>query len=186
MVQRKRYELALLTWICMGSFFAVRSAARFETGLQSAVAFAISCSLFAVAWIDGHTMEIPDSLNGIILILGTVWIFLRGDISWGATAAGFFVIAFPMFIMDRILPGSFGGGDIKLCAACGLMLGWQKILAAVLTALVLAVIWGAYLVMARKKRGTDCFALGPFLVLGILLYFFAGDELTGVLHPAII
>lgn len=85
--------------------------------------------------------------------------------------AGMLIISIVMFIIVFIWPGSFGGGDIKLMAICGLLLGQEKILRAgwlaLLTASMYSVLFSHYI----KKGPRAEIALGPFISIGVLGVF---------------
>ncbi|MCQ4638023.1 prepilin peptidase [Anaerovorax odorimutans] len=168
-----RYPLIEL----LGGAFALWSALSFGLTWQAVVGFAVSCILLVIAFIDIDTMEIPDGLVLALLVLAVVSLICFRDITWISGVIGFFVISLPMLLMNLIIKDSFGGGDIKLCAACGLMLGWQQMLAAALIALVTGGIYGAYLLITKKKDRKDHFAFGPFLSFGIIVALFAGNFL---------
>jgi len=70
-----------------------------------------------------------------------------------------------------------GGGDIKLCAAAGLMLGWQNMLVAIMIALITGGGYGIWLLASGSKGRKEHFAFGPFLVLGIAVALLYGNEL---------
>ena len=70
-----------------------------------------------------------------------------------------------------------GGGDIKLMAFCGLIIGWRLIIPAYL----IGYIAGALLILilmaaGRLKRG-DAVPFGPFLSAGVVASIFFGNEL---------
>ena len=168
-----RYPLIEL----LGGALALCSVCRFGLTWQAAVVFACSCILLVIAFIDIDTMEIPNGLVLILLLLALVSLIWFRNITWLSALIGMAEISLPMVLMNLIIKDSFGGGDIKLCAACGLMLGWQQMLAAALIALITGGIYGAYLLIAKKKGKKDHFAFGPFLSLGIIIALFAGTIL---------
>ena len=75
------------------------------------------------------------------------------------------------------MPGAFGGGDIKLMAVIGFFLGWKMSLTAFMLAVFSGGIYGIGLLLSKKKGAKEHFAFGPFLVLGIMMTLFAGDQL---------
>lgn len=161
----------------MGGVLALCSVLRFSFTWQALVVFVTACILLVIAFIDIDTMEIPNGLVAAILVLAVLSLVCFREIGWLSGLIGFFVISLPMLLMDLIIKDSFGGGDIKLCAACGLMLGWQQMLAAALIALITGGIFGAFLLISKKKGRKEHFAFGPFLSLGILIALFAGNFL---------
>ena len=82
---------------------------------------------------------------------------------------GLLAVSFPMLLISMIRPGAFGGGDIKLMAACGMILGAEGILVAASIGLCLA---GGFclagLITGRLDRKCRL-AIGPFLSIGVLM-----------------
>lgn len=140
---------------------------------------ALCCVFFSVlivaGGIDLHTMEIPDSLHLWILSLGILSIFLEPSLLT-ERIIGLFVLSIPMLLLSLVTDG-FGGGDIKLCGACGLFLGFPRTLVGFLIACVIAAIWGCYLLLTKKATSKTSFAFGPFLTLGFILACLYGDLL---------
>jgi leader peptidase (prepilin peptidase)/N-methyltransferase len=68
---------------------------------------------------------------------------------------------------------AIGGGDIKLMAAAGLLLGWKQIV----LAFVLGCVAGAVIhsIRMRVSHAEHMLAMGPYLSLGILLTILWGD-----------
>lgn len=84
------------------------------------------------------------------------------------------LIALP-FLLAAVFFGGMGGGDIKLMAACGLVLGLPKGLLAAMAGLSLLLIYVAiYRIVCRVQRreAKKAFPLAPFLSAGCLLAYF--------------
>ena len=83
---------------------------------------------------------------------------------------GILIVSMPMLAISILCPGSFGGGDIKLSAICGLLLGHSGILRASWIALLSASVYSLGLLIIKKSPKTE-FALGPFICFGVLCVF---------------
>lgn len=86
---------------------------------------------------------------------------------------GFF-IALP-FLLAAVFFGGMGGGDIKLMAAYGLVLGLPRGLFAAVAGLSLLLLFAAiYRIVCRVQRreAKKTFPLAPFLSAGCLLAYF--------------
>lgn len=84
------------------------------------------------------------------------------------------LIALP-FLLAAVFFGGMGGGDIKLMAACGLVLGLPKGLLAAMAGLSLLLIYvGIYRIVCKVQRreAKKVFPLAPFLSAGCLLAYF--------------
>ena len=90
---------------------------------------------------------------------------------------GFFSASVPMLLLALAIPGAFGGGDIKLMAACGAFLGWKRNLLALFFAVLGGGVWGIWLLLKKKATRTDAFAFGPFLCTGMAISLFWGERL---------
>lgn len=78
-----------------------------------------------------------------------------------------------------LIPGAFGGGDIKLMAAAGILLGAKLTGTAFFFSVLAGGVYGIYLLAGKKKGGKDHFAFGPFLCLGIWAAICWGNEIIG-------
>ena len=93
--------------------------------------------------------------------------------NWICAGLGIF-IALP-FLLAAVFLGGMGGGDIKLMAACGLVLGLPKGLLAAMAGLSLLLIYVViYRIVCKVQRGEakKAFPLAPFLSAGCLLAYF--------------
>ena len=136
--------------------------------------------LLAVALIDAETQIIPDRLNVALAVCGLLsFAFAPGTLPQTLIdrLIGALCIAGPMLALCFVIPGAFGGGDIKLMAAAGLLLGWRCTLVAAFLAILGGGAWGAWLLARRKADRKDHFAFGPFLCAGIVLSMLWGEAL---------
>ncbi len=147
---------------------------------------ALSSLLIVISAIDIKSMEIPNGLIIAGLIVGTAQliasVFTDVFEPWHSYVIGFFAGGVPLLLIALIAAvllkkEAMGGGDIKLMAFCGLIIGWRL----TIPAYIMGIFAGAFIsiiLMAagRKKRG-DEIAFGPFLSLGVVLSVFFGDAL---------
>ncbi len=135
-----------------------------------------SSVLIVLSMIDLRTYEIPVGCNIIIGILGLIRI--ATDIEhWYNYVIGFFVVSGLFLIIYLITRGrGIGGGDIKLMAAAGLLLGWQH----TLLALMIGSVAGSVIhITLMKVQGKDrVLAFGPYLSLGIFAAMLYGNEIV--------
>lgn len=71
--------------------------------------------------------------------------------------------------------GGIGGGDVKLMAACGLVLGFYKSMAALVMGLVLLLLFHIVYALVQKVQGRNAskaYPLAPFLSLGCFTTYF--------------
>lgn len=140
------------------------------------ILFCICASvLIVISVIDWRTFEIPFGCNIIIGILGIVRVFLNLA-HWYDYVIGFFVVSGLFLIIYWITKGrGIGGGDIKLMAAAGLLLGWLNIL----LSLMIGSIAGSVIHLALMKvQGKDrVLAFGPYLAFGIFISMLYGNDI---------
>jgi leader peptidase (prepilin peptidase)/N-methyltransferase len=120
------------------------------------------------------TQYIPPELNILLAVVGVISIWTLPGASIVQRIIGVFVISLPLILIVLVVPDGFGGGDIKLMAAAGVLLGWKGNVIAFFIGLVLGGIYGIYLLSTRKKGKKEHFAFGPFLSIGIAVSMYAG------------
>jgi leader peptidase (prepilin peptidase)/N-methyltransferase len=144
---------------------------------RALIVFLFFCVLTAVAFVDADTMEIPDGFVAVVAVIGIVSIPFFPEIAWTSRLLGVFVVSVPMLVLTLVIPGAFGGGDMKLMAACGIFLGWKYSLFALAFAVFTGGVYGIYVLASGKKGRKEHFAFGPFLCMGMVFALFWGDGL---------
>ena len=127
----------------------------------------MTSALIVIAVIDERTYQIPVSQNlflGLLGIIMTVYDF-RHILSHiiGAVIVSLFLYGLYYFFAGKAI----GGGDIKLMAYAGLLLGAKNII----FAFILACILGSVIHTIRMKvsKRNNLLALGPYLSAGIFI-----------------
>lgn len=136
----------------------------------------VSLCLFCVTLVDWRTMEIPNSVQLILAFLALASLFVT-DIDLKTRLIGFFAISLPLFVINLVIADAFGGGDIKLMAICGFLIGWQNIILAMFIGLVTGGAYGAFLMATKKTKEERHMPFGPFLALGIYISMLWGKEI---------
>ena len=132
--------------------------------------------LTVVAVIDWRTFEIPNGVNLAIFLLGVVQLVVdRGN--WKLYLIGMCSVSLLFLLLWFITHGNgLGMGDVKLMAAAGLLLGWPRIL----LAMILGSVSGAIIHTIRMRRGAGRkLAFGPYLSAGIWVAALFGERLIG-------
>ena len=133
--------------------------------------------LFLIAAEDWKTMEIPDTLLVLLLVLSVVSMKTMPDLLIRERLLGAVSASGILFVISCLIPGAFGGGDIKLMVVCGLFLGWRRSLVALYLAILTGGIYGAILLGTRRKCRSDHIPFGPFLCLGMLIALFRSEQI---------
>jgi leader peptidase (prepilin peptidase)/N-methyltransferase len=81
-----------------------------------------------------------------------------------------------LFLLFILTKGrGIGGGDIKLMFAAGLLLGWQKIILALMIGCIVGSI--IHLILMKVSDKGRMLAFGPYLSAGIFISILFGDKL---------
>lgn len=173
-----RYPLVeLLTGLC-----ALACSMIFGPTWHALVAFAFIATLIVVTFIDLDHRIIPDiiSLPGIpIFFLASLAV---PTITWQASAIGVLAGGGSLYVVAwgyQLMTGreGMGGGDIKLLAMIGAMIGWQGILFTLFAASTIGTLVGLIAMIGSGKGLRLAIPFGPFLAIGAVLYLFFGNVL---------
>ena len=132
-------------------------------------------ALLTLSVIDFRTYEIPAGINIFILTLGLIMtVFNYAE--WLDHVIGFLAVSIPLYIIIIVTDGrGIGGGDMKLMATAGLLIGWKLII----LAFALGCIIGAPIHILRMKiaKADRVLAMGPYLSVGIMIAVLWGESI---------
>lgn len=139
-------------------------------------------SLVTASFIDIDHFLLPDVLTLSGIIIGLVGSFFNPertilDSFLGVIAGGGFLWAVAYFYFVFRKEEGMGGGDIKLLAWIGAVLGLKAIPFVILTSTIFGSIFG--IILSRKNRNglKTVIPFGPYLALGALIHIFGGKGL---------
>lgn len=133
----------------------------------------LTSALLVLSAIDFRTYEIPFGINLFILALGLIHLGLHLD-EWAEFGIGFFAVSIFLYILYLVSGGrAIGGGDIKLMAVCGLILGWKRILLGFLFGCVLGSV--IHIVRMKVSKADHVLAMGPYLAAGVWIALLWGE-----------
>jgi len=160
---------------------------RFGVTPVGLVYLALVYALIVVSCIDLDFQIIPDeiSLGGLVLGLvlsGLVPSLHETDSRWlalgrsvlGGLVGGGLLYATGLLGDALFRKESMGGGDIKLLAMAGAILGWKMVTLTFFLAPVLALIPGVIVLLWKRSH---VIPYGPFLSLGLVVSLFVGHHL---------
>lgn len=160
---------------------------KFGLSFNLIIYAALVSLLITITMIDIKYMMIPNGLIIAGLVVGGIKliaaIFTNAfDGGWPLYAIGLFAGALPLLLIALfyawvLKKEAIGGGDIKLMAFAGLIVGWKLIIPAYLIGVVTGALAGIALMAAGKKKRGDEIPFGPSLCFGILISVFFGNEL---------
>ncbi len=167
-----RYPLVEL----VGGIAAVLCSYHYGVNPRAIIAFLFLCVLTVVSFVDMDTMEIPFSLVIAAALMGVLSALFFPEISFVERVIGIFCVSVPLYLLTVAVPGAFGGGDIKLTAACGVVLGFDRAFTGLFLALCLLAVWHRMRMEAGRIRGKkrengkrQAYPLVPFLWIGMLV-----------------
>jgi len=140
-------------------------------------------SLVVVSFIDIDHFILPDvfTLSGILIGLAGAllnsergfWPSLGGVLLGG----GFLWLIAYLYLLVRREEG-MGGGDIKLLAWMGAVLGWTAVPFIIIVASILGSILGLMLTFRSKAGLKSVIPFGPYLAFAAILYILSGEALS--------
>lgn len=145
----------------------------FGNSIETVLYCLLMSALLALSVIDFRTQIIPDGFNIFILGLGIVRV-LTDFANWKEYLIGFFAVSAVLWLIYQLSGGrAIGGGDVKLMATAGLLLGWKL----VLFSFIVGCILGSVLHSIRMKvsKADHVLAMGPYLSAGLVIAIFWGN-----------
>ena len=134
----------------------------------------MASALLALSVIDFRTYEIPFGFNVFIGILGLVRLVTNFG-NWSDYVLGFLAISVVLALLLIVSQGrAIGGGDVKLMAAAGLLLGWKLIILAFLIGCILGSV--IHIIRMKVSQAESVLAMGPYLSAGILIAALWGNQ----------
>ena len=132
-------------------------------------------SLLALSVIDFRTFEIPFAFNVFIGVLGIIK--LLTDLShWYEYVIGAICVSGFLYLLYLITKGrGIGGGDIKLMAAAGLLIGWKLIILSLGLGCVIGSI--IHIILMKVQDKDRVLAFGPYLSIGIFISMLCGNQI---------
>ena len=147
---------------------------KFGLSIESLLYCLLFSALLALSVIDFRTYEIPVGFNYFILILGLVRL-VTDYVNWSNYVIGFLAVSTFLFIIIVASKGrAMGGGDMKLMATCGFLIGWKLIILAFLLGCILGSI--IHIIRMRVSGEDHVLAMGPYLSMGVALTVLFGNQ----------
>lgn len=154
---------------------------KFGITFESVVYFGFISALIVITFIDIDHKIIPDviTLPGIPLFFLTSMAMPGIDMKKsliGILAGGgsLFIIAMIYNLITK--KEGMGGGDIKLLAMIGALLGWKGVFFTIFLSSVIGSTAG-FIIMLKTQKGIKiAVPFGPFLSIGAVTYVFFGEQ----------
>jgi leader peptidase (prepilin peptidase)/N-methyltransferase len=163
-------SLYLLTYIIFG------------LSINTVTGILLTSILLVISFIDWEFMIIPNIIvlpfTLVGLALSTLNIMLVNPAKWWlplAFCAGAFAF---MMIVHLIYPKGMGMGDVKLALMLGAFLV-KNVIAGLFLGFLLGSLAGIIFILFKKKTLKSYIPFGPFISIGGLIAFFAGNYISG-------
>jgi leader peptidase (prepilin peptidase)/N-methyltransferase len=139
--------------------------------------------LIALLWIDLEFQLLPDVLTFPGTLIGVAaalqWPDGARHALWGVVLGSGLLWAMAWgYRKFRGIEG-MGGGDIKLAAMFGVVLGWKLTLVALFLAALVGSLWGGYLILSRRGGGQTPIPFGTLLAPAAMVSFLWGENWLG-------
>jgi leader peptidase (prepilin peptidase)/N-methyltransferase len=161
--------------VAMGLLF------KFGLSLESLVYFIFISSLLVITFIDLDHRIIPDIITLPGIPIGLVASFALPTISFKASVLGLLIGGGSLWLVAWAYNliakrDGMGGGDIKLLAMIGTIVGWKGVIFTVFASSVMGSFVGITIMLIKGKNMKYAIPFGPFLSIGAIAYVFVGAQ----------
>lgn len=166
----------------ISGMFAVGVFLKYGMGLETLIYFTFIATLLVITFIDIDHQIIPDviTLPGIPIFLAaslalpkiTLIESILGILTGGGSL---FLVAWLYHLLTR--KEGMGGGDIKLLAMMGAIVGWKGVLFTIFVASAVGTLAGMLIIIKSGKTMKLAVPFGPFLAIGGIAYILIGPQL---------
>ena len=166
----------------MGGGFAVGTYLKFGFSATALIHFGFIAALIVITFIDIDHRIIPDVISLPGIPIGFAASFIMPTTSWiesllGILAGGgiLYLVAWGYQLMTR--KEGMGGGDIKLLAMIGAMVGWKGVLFTIFISSAVGTLVGVIEMIRTRQNMKLAIPFGPFLAIGAVTYVFLGRQI---------
>ena len=148
---------------------------RFGMSVDSLLYCLLFSALLTLSVIDFRTYEIPVGINVFILLLGLIRVVTDWN-NWLEYLIGFLAVSVFLYLIYIVTKGrGIGGGDVKLMAVCGLVIGWKLILLGFFLGCIIGSI--CHLIRMKISNESHVLAMGPYLSIGVMIAALVGNQM---------
>lgn len=177
---------------CLNAALYVIALNRFGPGSGSVllVYLIFISTLIVIFFIDLEHQIIPNGITfpgmPLAVILGSTILpdpFSRSEpLGFGASVAGFLAGGGSFYLIAVAGKAIFrkdamGGGDIKMMAMVGGLLGWKGVLLTTFLGSLLGSLTGVSLILLKGREWGSKIPFGPYLAIGALVSLFLGQDI---------
>lgn len=156
---------------------------KFGLSAEALIYFVFICVLIVIAFIDIDHRIIPDriTLPGIFIFF--IAAFAIPSLSWTDSLLGIVIGGGSLFLVAVVYhlvthKEGMGGGDIKLLAMIGALVGWKGVFFTIFVSSAVGTLAGLLIMAATRQNLKLAVPFGPFLSIGAAAYIFFGPQLV--------
>lgn len=154
----------------------------FGLTLEGLIYFIFITSLLIITFIDIDHKIIPNVITipgipiGLLLALGLPAVtFVDSILGLLAGGGSLFIVAWTYSLLTG--KEGMGGGDIKLLAMIGTIIGWKGVLFTIFVSSAAGTLVGIPVMLVKGKNMKFAVPFGPFLSIGAITYIFMGQKI---------
>jgi leader peptidase (prepilin peptidase)/N-methyltransferase len=162
--------------------FALGVYLKYGIGFDALIYYAFIATLLVITFIDIDHQIIPDviTLPGIPIFFAASFALMQitfFDSLIGILVGGgsLFLVAWLYHLLTK--KEGMGGGDIKLLAMIGAVIGWKGVLFTIFVASAVGTLVGMLIILKTRKTMKLAVPFGPFLAIGGISYILFGPQL---------
>ena len=166
----------------LGGLFALGTYLKFGLTLEALIYYLFFAALLTVTFIDIDHRIIPNviTLPGIPICFAAS--FALPTINYKEALLGILIGGGSLLLVAWVYSlitkkEGMGGGDIKLLAMMGAIVGWQGVLFTIFLASLVGTLAGLAAMLQSRKGMKLAVPFGPFLSIGSITYIFFGTPL---------
>lgn len=166
----------------LGGLFALLLYIKYGLTLEALVYYIFTAALILITFIDIDHQIIPDGITLPGIPLAFLASFALPSLTYAESLLGILAGGGSLLLVAwtyHIITGNegMGGGDIKLLAMIGALVGWKGVIFTIFIASLSGTLVGVIVMLYTKKGVKLAVPFGPFLSAGAVSYFFLGQEL---------
>jgi leader peptidase (prepilin peptidase)/N-methyltransferase len=167
---------------CISGIFAVGVFLKYGLSFEALIYYTFVATLLVITFIDIDHQIIPDviSLPGIPIFFAAS--FALPEITLVESILGILIGGGSLWIVAQLYyvltrKEGMGGGDIKLLAMMGAIIGWKGVLFTIFMASAIGTVVGLLVMLKTRTSMKLKVPFGPFLAIGAIAYIFLGPQL---------
>ena len=149
---------------------------------ETIVALFFIAILVIIVQTDLREMIIPNKVIGFAIICGIILRLFIHDLpiwNYGVSLilGGGIIYLISVLSSMMLKKEAMGGGDVKLFAFVGLMLGFKLLILSIFLASLLGFVIGVILLISSKTKAGAYIPFGPYIALGALISYVWGNSI---------